>query len=146
MKKQFSYIVLLFFIAGLSGGCSKSGGGNSGGGNSGGGTVVPPVIEEKLVAKLSAAAIETTPSSNFGFTLDIQTKIPASGVTVKVEVKREDNNAVVYNITANSSFASNNFTINGLPPGQIYCLATITVTSISTPTNVWTGSFRVLWK
>jgi hypothetical protein len=145
MKKQLFYIILLFSVVCFFSACSKSGGGSSAGGTSGGGTT-PPATEEKLVAKLSAAAIETSPSSNFSFTLDIQSKMPVAGITVKVDVKREDNNVAVYNVTANSTFANNNFTINGLPPGQVYCIATITVTSVSTPTNVWTGSFRVLWK
>jgi hypothetical protein len=146
MTKQFIHIILLCLIMGVFGACSKSGGGSSGGGNSGGSGGGAVTTEEKLVAKFSAAAIETSPSSNFNFTIDIQSKMPAAGVTIKVDVKREDNNAAVYNVTANSTFASNNFTINGLPPGQVYCLATITVTSVSTPANVSTGSFRVLWK
>jgi hypothetical protein len=123
-------------------GKSSSSGGSTGGGTTGGTTST----EEKLSVKLSAAAIETSPSSSFTFTADIQSKLPAGGVTIKVEVKRDDNNAVVYSIQANSSVLSNSFTISPLPPGQVYCTATVTVTSASTASNSWTGSFKVLWK
>lgn len=114
-------------------GCSKSDGGSA-------------PTEENLKVSLSSAAIETALSNSFNFSVTIQSKMPTSGVTIKVDVKREDNLTSVYNVQANSTFTSSNFTINSLPPGQIYCLASITVTSVNTPSNIWTGSFRVLWK
>lgn len=135
MKKQILYIIIACSLPCLFTACGKS---------SGGGTAAPS--EEKLAATLSAAAIENSPSSSFPFTVNIQSKLPTGGVTIKVDVIREDTNAGVYNITANSSFASSNFTVSNLPPGQIYCRATITITSVSTASNTWTGSFRVLWK
>ena len=105
-----------------------------------------PTPEDKLEVKLSAGTIETALSNSYTFAVNIQSKLPANGVTIKVDVKREDNAASVYNVQASSNFSSNSFTINPLPSGQIYCLATITVTSVNTPTNIWTGTFRVLWK
>ena len=94
----------------------------------------------------SATAIQISTSNAYVLTVNITSKMPAQGVTVKVDVKREDNGAAVYNIQANSSLSSSNFTISPLPPGQIYCTATVTVTSVTKATNVWTGTFRVLWK
>ena len=105
-----------------------------------------PPAEAKLDVKLSSAAIETSPSNTFNFSVTINSQLPAGGVKINVDVKREDNNASVYSIQASSNSAANNFTISPLPPGQIYCLATITVTSVSTATNTWSGTFRVLWK
>jgi len=102
--------------------------------------------EDNLSVKLSAGNIEVSPSNSYSFNVIILSKLPASGVTIKVDVKREDNTAGVYNVQATSNAASSNFTISPLPPGQIYCLATITVTSINTPANTWSGTFRVLWK
>jgi hypothetical protein len=139
MKKHLMYGMLFAAVISLCG-CGK---GSSGGG--GGGTTPPPT-EEKLAAKLSAAAIETSPSSSFTFTADIQSKIPSGGVTIKVDAKREDTNASVYSVQANSSVASNSFTVSPLPPGQVYCTVTVTITSVATPSNSWVGSFRVLWK
>ena len=102
--------------------------------------------EDNLVVNLSATAIQISTSNAYVLTVTITSKMPAQGVTVKVDVKREDNGAAVYNIQANSSLSSSNFTISPLPPGQIYCTATVTVTSVTKATNVWTGTFRVLWK
>jgi hypothetical protein len=102
--------------------------------------------EDNLVVNLSATAIQISTSNAYVLTVNITSKMPAQGVTVKVDVKREDNGAAVYNIQANSSLSSSNFTISPLPPGQIYCTATVTVTSVTKATNVWTGTFRVLWK
>lgn len=126
-----SFVILLALCA-----CSKG---------FSGGTPTPPA-EDKLEVKLSAATIETALSNSYTFTVNIQSKLPANGVTIKVDVKREDNAASVYNVQASSNFSSNSFTINPLPSGQIYCAATITITSVNTPTNIWTGTFRVLWK
>jgi hypothetical protein len=102
--------------------------------------------EEKLDVKLSAASIETIPGPSYTFSVDIKSKMPVGGVTIKLQVKREDTNADVYTVQASSPFLSTSFTISPLPPGQIFCMATVTVTSVTTPGNTWTGSFRVLWK
>ena len=115
------------------------------GGSKGSDTPVTPA-EENLAVNLSASAIQISTSNLYQLAVNITSKMPAQGVTVKIDVKREDNAASVYSIQANSSLASSNFTISPLPPGQIYCAATVTVTSVTKATNVWTGSFRVLWK
>jgi hypothetical protein len=102
--------------------------------------------EDNLVVNLSATAIQISTSNSYVLTVNVTSKMPPQGVTVKVDVKREDNAVSVYSIQANSSLSSSNFTISPLPPGQIYCMATVTVTSVTKATNVWTGTFRVLWK
>jgi hypothetical protein len=130
MKKMIPYLLSVFLLFALYA-CSKKPG-------------IP--TEETLDVKLSAAAIETIPSPSYSFTVDIKSKMPVNGITIKIEVKREDTNADVYNVQTNSAFASTGFTISPLPPGQVFCKASVTVTSVTTPTNVWTGSFRVLWK
>jgi predicted small lipoprotein YifL len=130
MKKLIQYLLPVYLLCALYA-CGKKPG-------------LP--IEEKLDVKLSAAAVETVPAPSYSFTADIKSKMPVNGVTIKVEVKREDTNADVYNVQASSAFASNNFTISPLPPGQVFCKATVTVTSVTTPGNTWIGSFRLLWK
>lgn len=102
--------------------------------------------EEKLDVKLSASAIEKIPSPDYTLRISIKSKLPAGGVRILIDTKREDNNAAVYSVAANSSFAETDFTISPLPPGQIYCITNVTVESVATPSNTWKGSFRVLWK
>ena len=140
MKRGLLFLLVIVTV--LLAGCGKSADSGSGSG----GTTGTNQAEEKLSAKISAATIEVTPSSSFPFTVDILSKMPAGGITIKVEAKREDNLVSVYSVQASSTFTSNNFTITSLPPGQIYCTATITITSATTPSNTWTGTFRVLWK
>jgi len=137
MKTRSIHLLMGFSILCLLGACGKS---------SNSPAPAPVAVEEKLVVKLSAASIETALSNSFNFTVEVQSKMPTGGVTIKVDVKREDNNTSVYSIQANSTIAISSFTINPLPPGQVFCTATITVTSVTTPTNIWSGSFRVLWK
>jgi hypothetical protein len=130
MKKPIQYLLSVYLLCALLA-CGKK---------------IKTPAEEKLDVKLSAAAIETVPAPSYSLTVDIKSKLPVNGVTIKIEVKREDTNADVYNLQANSSFASNQFTISPLPPGQVFCKATVTVVSVTTPGNTWTGSFRLLWK
>lgn len=147
INKRNGFLVIVWALLLIA--CSK---GSSGGGTTP--TPVPPtpptVTETKLDVKLSAGAIEIATANNYNLTVTIQSTMPIGGIDVKVEVKREDNSAVVFtNTITNTSTATHNFAITPLPAGQVFSTATVTVTSktanLTTP-NTWTGSFRVVWK
>jgi hypothetical protein len=102
--------------------------------------------EAQLVLKLVTDNPAKSTSNSHTFKIEITSKLPASGVEITVDVKREDNNAQVYSLKYTATQASTDVTITGLPSGQTYCVANVSAVSLSTPTNTWAGSFRVLWK
>ncbi len=133
MQKHVTKILLFLSIIGFSA-CGKGGGG----------TTTP--AEENLNVKLNTDNPAKALSSNHTFTVEVLSKMPPSGVKVNVNVKREDNSSVVYSVDYTATTAVSSVTISGLPPGQVYCLATVTVTSVTSSTNTWSGNFRVVWK
>jgi len=110
-------------------------------------TPAPGPTEEKLAIKLSASGVEVSPSNSFPLTVTVTSKMPTGGVIIKVDAKREDNNASVLSITSPAtSVAGTNFTISPLPANQVYVTVTVLVTSVTTASNTATASFRVVWK
>lgn len=134
MKRSIA-IVLFCCLAAVFTGCGKGGGG---------GTSTPE--EENLNVKLNTDNPAKSTSSSHTFTVEVLSKMPPSGVKVNVNVKREDNSAAVYSTEYTTTAAVSSVTISGLPMGQVYCVATVTVTSVTKSTNTWSGNFRVLWK
>ncbi len=102
--------------------------------------------EAQLALKLVTDNPAKSTSNSHAFKIEITSKLPASGVEITVDVKREDNNAQVYSLKYTATQASTDVTITGLPAGQTYCVANISAVSLTTPSNTWAGSFRVLWK
>ena len=86
----------------------------------GGGTVTP--AEENLNVKLNTDNPAKSLSSSHTFTVEVLSKLPASGVKINVSVIREDNSAAVYSVEFTATTAISSVTISGLPIGQVYCL------------------------
>ncbi len=77
----------------------------------------------------------------FNLSVTITSAMPAKGVTITVSAEPDGSTVAFFNSSIPSSTASNNFNITGTPVGEVI-LVNITVTSVSTPTNTWTGSYR----
>jgi hypothetical protein len=69
--------------------------------------------------------------------------MPPQGVTIVVSAKKDDGSGAgdFFNTSTNSSNTLNNFTITNTP-ASVVCVATVTVTSRTSTTNTWTGTFR----
>ena len=114
-------------------------------GSCGSKTTPPPPSEANLAVTLNPPANSTQPPApqiDFPLSVTITSTMPAQGVTIAVTAKREDNSAVFFTSpVTNTSSATNNFSITGTPIGVI-CITTVTVTSKSSATNIWTGTYR----
>ena len=95
--------------------------------------------------------IETTPANksnnlnilgpDFPLKVEITSAMPASGVKIVVTASPEGSATAFYTASNNTTAPENNYTITGTPDG-VTCVVTITVTSLSSPTNVWSGTYR----
>jgi len=95
--------------------------------------------------------IETTPANksnnlnilgpDFPLKVEITSVIPASGVKILVTASPEGSATAFFTASNNTTAPENNYTITGTPDG-VTCVVTITVTSLSSPTNVWSGTYR----
>jgi len=137
MKRTITYVFIFFtLIFGIGGSCKKSSGGGGGGGG-----------EPTLQVTLNPPANSTQPAApgtDFPLTVTITSVIPAQGVTIDVAAKKDDGSGelpffVVSNMTTTISI--NPFNITGTPLNVI-CITTVTVTSKTSSTNKWTGSYR----
>ncbi|HLF44879.1 MAG TPA: hypothetical protein VI548_00530 [Chitinophagaceae bacterium] len=106
----------------------------------------PPPTEATLAVTLTPpvnSVQPAAPQTDFPLTVSITSTMPAQGVTIVISAKKDDGSgaAAFFNSSTNSSIANNSFTITGTPT-NVVCLTTVTVTSVSKPTNTWTGSYR----
>jgi len=95
-------------------------------------------------------AVTTTPAINstqppalapFNLNVTITSAMPAKGVTIAVTAAPDGTSSTFFSKSVSSTTASNNFSITGTPVGAI-SVVNITVTSNSTATNTWSGSYR----
>ena len=136
MRKLFFQLLSVSLIIILTGSCGSKGGGGGGGG---GGTT-----EVNLAVTLNPPAGSTQPAApqvDFPLTVSISSTMPPQGVTIDVKAAPDGSTTNFFTETKSSTSANNNFTITGTPAGVI-CVATVTVTSKTKPTNTWTGSYR----
>ena len=121
--------ILTLAILSLSLSCGKSGGGST--------------PEATLAVTLTPAAGSTQAPAVGPFNLNVKitTAMPAKGVTIAVFATPDGSSVSYFNTTVNSTQASNDYTIANTPVGQV-CVVKVTVTSLSTSTNTWTGSYR----
>jgi len=95
--------------------------------------------------------VETTPANksnnlsilgpDFPLKVEISSVMPASGVKIEVSAMPEGSTVTFFTAAGNSTAPQNNYTITNTPNGAT-CVVNITVTSLSTPTNVWKGTYR----
>ena len=132
MKKFLLIVITLGLIAVINTDCHKS---NGGGGSN----------EVALVVQLTPAEGSTQPPApgpDFPFKLEITSTIPPGGVKITVTVAPDGTSNYFYNQTiASTTQAVTNLTITGTP-NNVICVVQVTVTSLSSSTNKWTGSYR----
>lgn len=137
MKSIFRLLALFFFSTALiSSGCKKSSGGGGGGGTT----------EANLAVTLnppngSVQAAANGP--NFDLSVTITSAMPPNGVKIEITSRKDDgtNPAPFFTNTNNSTTSTNNYTITGTP-ATTACVVDVKVTSLTKPTNVWTGQYR----
>ena len=130
MKKNLLLLIAAGLIA-IAPACHKSSGGGSN--------------EATLTVTTTPANGSTdapAPGPTFPLAVQITSTMPSSGVKIQVSAKVDgSSNAPFFTTTVTSSSALNNFTITGTPP-TVICLVTVTVTSVTSSSNVWNGSYR----
>jgi hypothetical protein len=137
MKTVLRFLAISFVSSLLiSSGCKK---GNNGGG--GGGTD----NEANLAVTTNPAAGSVVPAAvgPYNLTVTVTSAMPASGVKIEVSAKKDDgtNPPAFYSQTTTTSAATSNFNITGYAALNLN-LVDVKVTSVSKPSNVWTGSYR----
>ena len=133
MKKAFVYFFVgSSLVLGLAGKCKKP--------------PTPPPVEASLQVTLDPVVNSVqspAPVATFPLKVTINSAMPSQGVTIVVSCKKDDGSAdpAFFTVSQNSTTAVNDFTITNTPV-SVVCLTTVTVTSRSTATNTWTGSYR----
>jgi hypothetical protein len=133
MKKiiTFSFIAISFLAISTS--CKKK-------------KTTPAVVEATLTIATDVSSPVQNPGASISFNTKITSAIPAGGVKFDVDVKEELSGIAIPQVTGfTSSVASTPTQLTALPQ-QKWCVCTIKGTSLSTPTNVATTSFRVIYK
>jgi hypothetical protein len=100
---------------------------------------------EATLTVTTSPAIGTTAApapGPFNLTVTITSAMPAKGVDIKVTAEPDGSTVAFFSppdLTTTQSV--NNFSITGTPVGVV-AVVNITVTSLSTPSNIFTGSYR----
>ena len=132
------YILLLLVFIAISTGCKKSATGGGGG----------VVNEENLIITIDpdpGNTIAQSLGSNYTFNILVQSRMPALGVTIEINCKKESDNTAVFSQSLQSTTSPVMATINGLPFNEVTIVA-ITVKSRSTTTNTASKTFRLVKK
>ena len=130
-------LLLLVFIA-VSTGCKKSSSGGGGG----------VVNEENLIIAIDpdpGNTIAQSLGSNYTLNILVQSRMPALGVTIDINCKKESDNTAVFSQSLQSTTSPVMATINGLPFNEV-TIVTITIKSRSTSTNTASKTFRLVKK
>jgi hypothetical protein len=138
MKKTMIFPALAALFLAVLPACSKSGGGGGGGGTQ----------EATLAVTLTPANGSTQAPAvgpDFPLNVNITSTLPSAGVKIDIAAEPDGSTTTFFTKSVNSSAASNDFSITGTPKSLI-CLVNVTVTSLSTSTNKWTGSYRYSMK
>ena len=145
MRKTYkaSRIVLIIFLMLGFISCGKSGGG-------GGGTTppTPTPTEEDIAFSIDidpGSGIYAALGANQDAKVTISSKMPPSGVTVDVSVKKDSDNSVVTSTSLSGSISPFTVTLSSLPPGVV-CTATFIITSKTKATNTATRLFKIARK
>ncbi|MBU3714719.1 MAG: hypothetical protein FGM46_07195 [Ferruginibacter sp.] len=129
MKPTILFSALFLIIAGVS--CKKSPTG--------------PAKEANIV--FTTDAIPPYPSSTIPVTVTLTSTMPPGGINIAATVIDKTNSAPILpqNVGVNSKTAINNILLINLPQ-QRWCTVTLTVTSVSTPSNSASKTFDVVYK
>jgi hypothetical protein len=137
-SKWLMPICTLIILAISASSCSKGGGD----------TPAPPApTEADLVVTTTPTVGSNQAPAALGtglpVTVTISSTMPSGGVKIDVTAKLETGTSNFFTGgSAKSTTASNNFTVTSVPTGGQACVCSVTVTSLSKSTNIWTGTFR----
>jgi hypothetical protein len=116
--------------------CGK-GGGNSPDPN--------PPAEAPLVVVTDPAVNAVQPPAPAPYTVKVTvtSAMPANGIKIEVTGRKDDGSGAspFFTNTLNTSSAASTITITGTP-ANTQCLVEVKVTSRSTASNTWTGTYR----
>lgn len=129
MKTTILFSALFLIVSGTA--CKKSSTG--------------PAKEANIV--FTADASSPSPSPTIPVTVTLTSAMPPGGINILAKVIDQTNSLVIPQNTAgvNSKIAINNIQLIGLPR-QHMCSVTLTVTSVSTPSNAASKTFDVVYK
>ena len=137
LKNNFMRTVLLFIGFALINSVTLS--------SCGGGSDDPPPPNEANLAVTTDPANETVQPPALGpynLKVTITSAMPPNGVKIEVSAKKDDgSNTVFFSTSVNRTTAVSDFSITGTPAAT-QCLVETKVTSLTKPTNVWSGSYR----
>ncbi len=111
-----------------------------------------PSCKKTKAATEASLVVETTPANksinlnilgpDFPLKVEITSVMPASGVKIEITAAPESTpTATFYTASGNSTAPQNNYSITNTP-SAVTCVVTVTVTSLSSPSNKWVGSYR----
>ncbi len=110
----------------------------------GGGGDDPQPTEEDLVITTSPpinGQVEASaPGPNFPLAVTVTSAMPPQGVKIDVSARPDGGNTPFFTTTQNTSNRTTNFSITNTPQ-LITCRVTVTVTSLSKPSNTVTGHY-----
>ncbi len=133
MKKTIVYFFVgSFILLGMAGKCKKPK------------TPAPAEASLQVTLDPSANSVQSpAPLVSFPLKVTINSAMPSQGVTIVVTSKKDDGSSEPAFFTANqnTSTSVNDFTITNTPV-SVVCITTVTVTSRSTASNTWTGTYR----
>jgi hypothetical protein len=132
--KKITVVLLIAAIAFvLTPSCGKSSGGDSGNNETNLAVEITPVN-----GSTEAPAV----GPNFPLKVEVKSTMPPSGVKIEISAKKDGTTDPAFFTSANNATtAQNNYSITNTP-ATVICVVTVTVTSLSKPTNTWTGSYR----
>jgi len=134
MRKIFiGILTVIISISSIQ--CSKSSGATQS-------SQEPPIL---FTIDASNASVST--SSSFNVNVILNSAMPSSlGIKIELIVIDQTNSvSIIQNPPLVSNTAKNSFTLINMPQ-QHWCLATIKVSSVATPTNTSSQSFTVVYK
>jgi hypothetical protein len=127
IRKYFLPVCIILLLAMAS--CQKTSGGN----------------EENLSVEtlpLANGHVEASaPGPDFPLKVTVKSAMPPGGVKISVTAKIDGGTLAFFNTSKTSSSAVTDITITGTPSGVV-SVVDITVTSASTATNKWSGSYK----
>lgn len=130
----YSFLSVLLMTSFFS--CGK-GGGNSPEPN--------PPAEAPLTVVTDPAvnAVQAPAPAPYTVKVTVTSTMPANGVKIDVTARKDDGSGAspFFTTTLNTSSAASTITINNTP-ANTQCLVEVKVTSRSTASNTWTGSYR----
>ena len=118
--------------------------------------VALPACKKSSANNETGLIAQTTPANqsnnlnilgpNFPLKVEITSTMPPSGVKIVVTAAKDGSSDPAFFTATNTTTApQNNYTITNTPSG-VTCVVTVTITSLTKTSNVWTGSYRYSMK